>query len=255
MNFVSNTYGSAARRCGLWLSGGFMSLLYGTSLSYKQLRLSQDDSLSSRWSHEVREPLITVVIVSYRQPVQLKILLLSLACQTLQNFDVIVLHDGPDAATSAAVDSLRSEHLSRIRYYESSDRFNDYGHSLRDIGITMAAGEYILITNGDNYYSPRLMEFVTEAIERENWDIVMWDMVHSHPGAGGRNLGAYAPFGTLPLPRRMDMGCFVVKTKLAKQVGFADKGFAGDATYLMDVIEAQPRTRVGKIPRTLLMHN
>jgi hypothetical protein len=197
---------------------------------------------------------LSIVIVSYRQPDQLSCLLHAFACQTLQNFEILVLHDGADAPTRNVVERFAAEHpLVPCRYIETSQRFNDYGHSLRQIGINEARHEYILITNGDNYYAARFVEFIFAAIDDQALDAVVFDMVHSH--------FSYAPFSTAPLrwgKQRwaIDMGAIVVRTDMARSVGFRDKTYQGDASYVEDLLgsETGPR-KVGKLQRTLFVHN
>ena len=220
--------------------------------------LSQADAVA-RWKTPSQlAHRLTVVVVTYRQPQPLLCLLMSLSCQTCRNFDIIVLHDGPDPATRDAVATFRAiDEAMPIQYVESAVRHNDWGHSLRQIGIDMASGDHVLITNGDNYYVPRLVEYAFDAIERHELDVALWDMVHSHPNAGGMKLHAYSPFVTYPLRRRLDIGAFMVNASLAKAAGFKDRSHDADASYFEDVLRARPGAplNVGKIHRTLMTHN
>lgn len=220
--------------------------------------LSRADAVA-RWQTSAQPAgTLTVVVVAYRQPQPLLCLLMSLSCQTCRNFDIIVLHDGPDSATRDAVTAFRTlDEAMTIQYVESDVRHNDWGHSLRQTGIDMASGDHVLITNGDNYYAPRLVEYAFDAMERHALDVVLWDMVHSHPNAGGMKVPAYAPFVTYPLRRRIDIGAFMVRTALAKAAGFKDRSHDADASYFEAVLRARPGAplNVGKIRRTLMTHN
>jgi hypothetical protein len=201
---------------------------------------------------------LTIVVVAYRQPMPLLCLLASLASQSRQNFDVIVLHDGPHAPSREVVERFAAMHPAMpMRYIETEQRHNDYGHTLRDMGIKMAQGEFLLVTNGDNGYGPRTLEYAFAAIEQDRLDLVMWDMVHSHANPGGTGAQANRPFTVFPLRLRSDVGAFIVRTARARQVGFRDRSHDGDATYLEDLLyRATPRpVRVGLVHRTLLMHN
>lgn len=192
---------------------------------------------------------LSVVIVTYQQPDELACLLYAFATQTLQNFEIHVLHDGPHAPTRAIVERFIAEHPSvPCKYRETDRRYNDYGHTLRQIGIEEAGCEFILITNGDNYYVPRFVELTFDGIDQSKLDLVLFDMVHSH--------FAYIPFSTAPMRWNIDMGSIVVRTAMAKRVGFRDKGFEGDATFIEDLLrdEHGPR-KVGKLCRTLFVHN
>ena len=64
-------------------------------------------------------------------------------------YEVLVYHDGP---VSRPVPN-------RIRVRETSERHNDWGHSLRDLGIREARGDYVIHFNPDNVlYSFALRE-------------------------------------------------------------------------------------------------
>jgi hypothetical protein len=88
------------------------------------------------------------------------------------------------------MEEYRRDNPKQISYECTKTRFNDYGHSLREIGLEKATGEYILITNADNYYSPKTLEFINKAIvnKAQNPDLVMFDMVHSHINPGLKKL-------------------------------------------------------------------
>jgi len=201
---------------------------------------------------------ITVVCVAYRRYRNLPVLIHAFLAQTLQNFKLLVIHDGHDAEMEALLTPYRQQHPDAFDFRFTDRRYNDYGHSLREIGIGLADTEYLLITNDDNYYVPRFLEYMFMPIHRQPDappDIVFCDMIHSHHNPGLRQQLPYNPFETRPERNFIDMGCFIARTALAKQVGFRDKGFAGDATYFEDLVHAVAEPRVVKIPMTLFVHN
>ena len=57
-----------------------------------------------RWCFKTEDrPRLTVVVATYQQELALDCMLKSLACQTLQNFKVLVIHDGPSQTTPPIV--------------------------------------------------------------------------------------------------------------------------------------------------------
>jgi glycosyltransferase involved in cell wall biosynthesis len=237
-----------------WLVSSYVRSEHGSS-SFESLVF--DDDNERRWDLQRTAPGcdMTIVAVTYRQPAALKCFLDSLDCQTLRSFDVIVLHDGPDAESARVVADFAHQSPLRCRWIETPQRFNDYGHSLREIGIAQATGEYVLVTNGDNYYSPRTVEFALQAAGERDLDLVMWDMVHSHARPKPWYRRSYSAFSIFPMRNRADVGAFMVRTAIARAVGFRDKSHDGDATYLEDIMQSRPGLRIGKIEKTLLMHN
>lgn len=198
---------------------------------------------------------LTVICVAYKRYKEIPILIYSLLAQTLQNFKLVVLHDGYDEAMHELLEGFKSKHPEVIDYVFTKERYNDWGHTLRDIGIQMADTEYLLITNDDNYYCPVFVENMFSAFQANQADIVMCDMIHSHNQPGGRHQPPYSLFQTAPQRCSMDIGCFIARTALAKKVGFRDKGHDADATYFEDLIMAQPGIRIAKVPQVLFVHN
>lgn len=206
----------------------------------------------------IREKQLTIICVSYKRYEMIPILIHSFLAQTLQNFKLLIIHDGYDQRMDEILSVFKRDYPDRVDYQFSETRFNDYGHTLRDIGIKQADTEYVLITNDDNYYAPRFLEQMFHAIDARpdaHPDIVYCDMIHSHNNPGLRWQLPYNRFETAPKRNHIDIGCFIAKSELAKKVGFRDKGFAGDATYFEDLLKAAPKPRVVKIPMVLLVHN
>jgi len=198
---------------------------------------------------------ITIVCVSYKRYELAPVLIHCFLAQTLQNFKLLMMHDGPDEKMEEIFSEFKAKHPDRFDYYFSAERYNDYGHSLRDIGIKMADTEYILITNDDNYYCPDFLEIMFNALHQTNASIVMCDMVHGHNNPGGRPQLRHTYFETFPQINSVDMGCFIVKTSFAKQVGFRDKGYAGDATYFQDLLSVAGDGKFAKVHQILFYHN
>ena len=200
---------------------------------------------------------LTVVCVSYRRYRNIPVLIHAFLAQTLQNFKLLVIHDGPDAEMDALLAPFRRSDPDVVDYRFTETRFKDYGHSLRDMGIRLADTEYLLLTNDDNYYVPTFLEYMFAPVHgaTRRPDIVYCDMIHSHNNPGITRQPPYRPFETKPERYCIDIGCFIARTELAKQVGFRDKRSAGDATYFEDLLRAAGDPVVVKVPHVLFVHN
>ncbi len=112
-------------------------------------------------------PFFSVVVVHYEGSVSRQEAvrcLQSLYHQKYQNFEILLLHDGP-RTLAWETDEFPPPPGIRIKTYSTPERANDYGHSVRDAGIRMARGQYVLITNADNYhYTNMLLEVYLEII-------------------------------------------------------------------------------------------
>lgn len=197
---------------------------------------------------------IDIVCTAYRRPGALRLFVQSLLNQEAANWRLQVIHDGPDQAFDDLAASFRE--VEAAQFWSSERRFNDHGHSLRAMGLERTSGDYVLITNDDNYYLPSLLRYVNGAIAAFDPDIVLWDMIHGHHFPGGRFQLAHTFFETCLEVGGVDMGCAVVRGDLARRVGFNGREFAADARYFQELRLAMgPSLRVVKIPRVLFVHN
>ena len=75
--------------------------LYGQNVTLVNFNESANEG--SRWATKRENTRLTVVVAAYHQVTVLDCLLKSFACQTLQNFKVIVIHDGQHDETREVV--------------------------------------------------------------------------------------------------------------------------------------------------------
>ncbi len=197
-------------------------------------------------------PTIEIIAVTYQQPGPLRVLVQSFLNQTAANWKLTVIHDGPSTEFDAMMEAYAAD--PRVKFWSTATRHNDWGHSLRDEGIKRATGDYLLQTNGDNYYVPRFVEFVNAKIEAHDPDVVIFNMVHSHDRPGGMPLPAYSAFTTEFRSARLDIGAAVVRTSIAKAVGFTGRKADADQAYFAAIHDKGPPV-VAKIERILFVHN
>lgn len=90
----------------------------------------------------------------------LQIFIDSLRSQTFQDFELVILHDGPmkEGFNVDFYDMQVVKHSTHVRE-------NKWGHNLRTMGMELSSGEYILHTNSDNLYYPNALEGLNIAIE------------------------------------------------------------------------------------------
>ena len=110
-------------------------------------------------------PKIHVIAVAFEKFNQLKVFVQSWINQTKDNWILTVMHDGPNEEFSLIMQGYKDECPTKIDFLTTEQRFNDYGHSLRDIGLKNIQGEYVLLTNADNYFIPKTIEFINEVVK------------------------------------------------------------------------------------------
>ncbi|WP_207458559.1 tetratricopeptide repeat protein [Azospirillum sp. SYSU D00513] len=113
-----------------------------------------------------RRPTFSIIVPDYDGSVprpHVERMLRSLAAQSCRDFEVVLLHDGP-RGTSAAPTAADVPNLAVAE--DTSFRFGDWGHSLRDIGLRRARGRYILHLNADNVLYPEALAEILAVFRR-----------------------------------------------------------------------------------------
>lgn len=213
-------------------------------------------SQETRWQAlQISTPSLSIVAVSYKQQKALLSFLASLECQTCSSFNVLILHDGPCEETADVFDRYQQTSDLDLSMTFSAQRHNDWGHSLRRMGLQQADGDYVLITNAYNYYAPRFVEFALRSILENELDMLHFDMIHSHDKPALRPVRSYQTFVTAPFAMSIDMGAFIVRREVAQQVGFRHCFYHADGLYLEDLLKSGMIKRIGHLDKVLLVHN
>jgi hypothetical protein len=194
--------------------------------------------------------MIDIIAVTYGQNYQLKCFINSIKAQYNDSWKLFIIHDGPNE--NLKKDLIDNGYLQKdkIIFIEHPLRTEHYGHVLRDWGLeNLATSEYVILTNGDNYYTPNM---VSEVLKRSE-DLIYFDCVHSHKTPINHNSSDYGFMDTKLQSSRIDMGGAVVRTKIAKKVGFKNKDFAADWKYFKSILDLGITSY--KINKILFVHN
>jgi len=108
------------------------------------------------------EPLVSVVIPTYRRPLLVKRAVQSALAQTLSQIEVIVVIDGPDEAeaTRVALAAIDDPRLSLIEL-----PINQGCCAARNAGITAAQSKWIAHLDDDDEWMPQKLEMQLEAVK------------------------------------------------------------------------------------------
>ena len=214
--------------------------------------------------------LVHVIAVAHRRLPELRVFIQSWINQTSSNWDFPIIHDGESEEFIHLMNESNYQHPS-IRFFCTDKRYNDYGHSLREIGLKQATGTYTLPTNCDNYFMPKTIEYIETAVNNiqaqisEIPDIILFDMVHAHPILDSNGNEIRDQYG-IPKNYRyfkvefrkfsIDVSLAIVKTEIAKKAGFKDKTFNGDQTYFQNISDnCNGSLSIAKLDNVLLVHN
>jgi hypothetical protein len=167
----------------------------------------------------------------------------------MPNWELTIIHDGDASGEVLKTVSLYDD--PRICYTESPERYGEYGHPNRKRfleSIEPSTDNFVLLTNDDNYYVPIFVEELL-AMRLHDTGMLYWDAVHSHFG--------YTVLKSEVKLDYIDIGSFVVRTDIAKEIGFNHFDFNGDGMYAEEcaaLCTARGLT-VDYIPKPLLIHN
>lgn len=164
----------------------------------------------------------------------------SLLCQTYQNWELILVHDGPG--------KVELPNDKRIKYFETKERAGNWGHSIRSEWLQNIVGDYVVITNPDNYHTPNYIEAMLKGFKPGIVAVYCSHMVHS-----------YINWKIIATSlRRGFLDCAGVMLKLdnAKKVGWSNvTDHSADWFFFSDMISEYGAKSFYKIEGCLLIHN
>ena len=160
-------------------------------------------------------------------------MLLNLEEQTRRPDELIVLYSGVDP-----IHIWGSMKFNRGLWSPQPNK-NDWGHDKRAKGLMRAKGDYVGFFNDDDSYDLRYIEKMMIAAEMSGADAVYcdWSGIPSCDFCLGSSTS----------------GNYIVRTELGRQVGYTDRHYEADGTFIDKIREAADR--VVKVPELLYWHN
>lgn len=192
---------------------------------------------------------LIVIAVAYERPINLRILCDCFLVQTNPNWELHIIHDG--MASSEVKQVCRDREDPRIHFKETSVRVGQYGHPNRKMMLERVKADpddFILITNDDNYYVPKFVEYMLGSVNPAI-GIVYCDTLHSYIH--------YNVHQSKLLEEGIDMGAFIVRQDVAKEVGFQHAHFSADGAYAEECAKhcRDKELNFTYIPIALFVHN
>lgn len=192
---------------------------------------------------------LNVVCVAYQRPRELRVLADSFILQTNPNWNLTIVYDGKCPQDVREIADLFTAD-SRITFIETAERTGFYGHinrgkMLKELPLSY---DYVLMTNDDNYYTPKFVEYML-SVTGHNVGVVYCDTVHSH--------FHYALHRSQMIEDGVDMGAFIVRADVAKEIGFNRTCFNADSIYAEECAGYCRRNNLDiiYIPKPLFVHN
>lgn len=193
-----------------------------------------------------------VIAVAYHRPIQLRILIDSFLVQTNGRWTLHVIHDGTAPYSVHEVMGLPEYQDPRIKFTETPQVNGYWGHPNRRDGLKQLSlnhRDYVLLTNDDNYYVPRFVEYFLKECRDGKIGFIYCDAIHSYE--------QYNLFISEVKENHIDMGSFIVKLDVARRVGFNHTHLSADGRYAEECANYCRIRRLGivHIPKPLFVHN
>lgn len=190
---------------------------------------------------------IEFIIPAYGRPTNLVMTLGSLFSQTNPNFKVHVIADTEYEGFDWAVSTFKHDERLKVTVLET--RYNDWGHTPRNVGLDMATEEWVVITGDDNYYAPTFVdEFLS--VVNDKTGFVYCNMVHNVHSAN-----SYIPVSCRTEFGAIDMGNFMTRRQLVGNIRLNAKEFAADWIFVSDYLRQNPQIGIKKVDKWLYVHN
>lgn len=195
--------------------------------------------------NEKYKSFVDFIIPTYQRYDQIKGTLYSLVSQYNTDWSAQVIID--DIKNDTIVNIIKDINDSRISYTFAGQRYNDWGHTPREIGKQQSESQYIIMTGDDNYYVPTLVEELKLVANNSSTPaLIYWDMIHSH-----RN---YHAFYSILTHGGIDMGAFATRNDIAKTIKLSSN-FAADGEFIATMLTSYPLEKFVKIDKFLYVHN
>ena len=118
--------------------------------------------------------LVSVIVPVYNVESYVAKCIESIVNQTFKDLDIILIDDGSTDSSGSICDRF-AEKDKRIRVIH---KVNGGVSSARNAGLDIAAGEYIVFVDGDDYINSRMVETLCSVAVENNSDLVMCNYIH-----------------------------------------------------------------------------
>jgi len=182
------------------------------------------------------EPLVSIAVRVKYPADRLHLFLLSMQRQRHNNWQVVAVTDGPNQDARRLIWELDDY---RVRLIETPEARGCWGHPYRQLALDACQGDYLGLSNDDNYYCPGYLEQMLFALQSQTADLAVCQVLHS-----------YAAWS---VSAGIDLGCWIARRELVRKVPWPGEHFTADTSYIEALIATAGK--VVAVPRPLFVHN
>ena len=127
----------------------------------------------------MNKPLVSVINATYNQSNYVKQLLESLAEQTYQNLEIIIVSDGSTDKTEKIVQNFAAKYKDRKFTIKFISKLHTGVQKTRNCGLDEATGKYVIFPDSDTWLFPTCIEKMLKILEeRPNVGFVYANMLN-----------------------------------------------------------------------------
>lgn len=124
-------------------------------------------------------PKISIIVSAYNRPGRLKTLLASLQDQTFVDFEVVITDNSKDGKIIQQHKDIVAGFDPRFRYFNTANVIPvvECYWSAEYAIMNLTSGEWIMTPCDDCYYVPTFLTKMLTAASKNNWDLVLCDLI------------------------------------------------------------------------------
>jgi len=184
-----------------------------------------------------REPLVSIIVSTYNNLDRLKFTHLSMKFQRYDNWELVIVTDGPHPAARKWIEEEKPE---KVVLVETPETKSHWGSCWRQLGINAAKGEFINFALDDNYLTPGFIEQMVGAIQHLKADAAVCDCAHH-----------YAGFGVWPHCKAWP--AYMIRSELVREIGWTESSIYAEGHFL-DAVHLASKHGIVHVPRALVVH-
>lgn len=190
---------------------------------------------------------IEFIIPTYTRTDHLMCIINSIYAQRSDRWSIHVVADCPPEGQLDKVMNYYDGD-NRIKFTITDKRYNDWGHTPRNIGLEAAKEEWVVMTGEDNYYTPVFVDhFLDQATPKTHF--IYCDMIHNWVNAEYRYVTCSPAYG------KIDIGNFAARTTYAKQLRLDTTFAQSDFKFIAEYLQKFPEGKLKYINKPLYVHN
>ena len=217
----------------------------------RHLRMNRWSEFEQNFNGKIISDKVVMICLIYNSYPQI---ISSLICQTHQNWELILIHDGKNETGLAKIVADTGD--KRIKLIETKERKQNWGHYWRQWALNelkegrLSDADYVVIGNSDNYIPPIALKTMLDGFKANPNAVGVFGAEMSH---------SYRAWDSQPC--RMERGYIdcagvMLKKDIACEVGWKDiESHSADWFFFQDIINRYGKHNFVKVRGNLLTHN